>query len=165
MEIVSVDISLVEVWNKNLQTRATKTKDYERTKAQVEDLGVYKPAVAYPENGRYFILGGRTRYFVLKDLKHKKIDLSLVHPKTEAEKWKYALSDNDNSGIWIEEKIAEEIFALKDEIELEDYKIDLAEPVSLKELLGSFGQGEEKCSGEKKELEITCPKCGFKWLE
>jgi len=164
MEIVSVDISLVEVWNKNLQTRATKTKDYERTKAQVEDLGVYKPAVAYPENGRYFILGGRTRYFVLKDLKHKKIDLSLVHPKTEAEKWKYALSDNDNSGIWIEEKIAEEIFALKDEIELEAYKIDLQDPVSLKELLGGFAPSDE-VSGEKKELERICPKCGFKWLE
>ncbi len=165
MEIINVNLSSVEVWNKNLQTRATKTKDYERTKKQVLELGIYKPAIAYPENGRYYILGGRTRYFVLKDLKHKKIDLSIVHPKTEAEKWKYALSDNDNSGIWIEEKIAEEIFALQEEIELEDYKIDLKEAVTLKELLGSFGQGEEKHSGEKEELERTCPKCGFKWLE
>lgn len=165
MEIISVNISSVEVWNKNLQTRATKTKDYERTKKQVEELGIYKPAIAYTENGRYFILGGRTRYFVLKDLKHKKIDLSIVHPKTEAEKWKYALSDNDNSGIWIEEKIAEEIFALQGEIELEDYKIDLTEPVSLKDLLGHFGQGDEKDSSEKQELERICPKCGFKWLE
>lgn len=165
MEIVRVDISLVEVWKKNLLTRATKTVDYERTKKQIEELEIYKPAVAYKENGRYFILGGRTRYFAIKDLKHKKIDLSIVYPKSEAEKWKYALSDNDHSGIWLEEKIAEEIFALQDEIELEDYKIDLKDPVSLKDLLGSFGQGEEKVSGESQELERICPKCGFKWLE
>ena len=167
MEIKRVPISKVEVWEKNLKARATKTEGYERTKKHIKELGVYKPVVAYPENGKFYILGGRTRYFVLKELKHKEIDLSIVAPKTEAEKWKYAISDNDESGEWIKEVLAEEIYLIKDEIELEDYKVRIKEPVDLKTVIGEFAHtGDEEDPGdlgEEEGEELICPKCGFKW--
>jgi len=169
MNIERVPISKVVVWEKNLKARATKTEGYERTKKQIQDLGVYKPVVAYKENGKYFILGGRTRFFVLKDLKHREIDLSIVDPKTEAEKWKYALSDNDESGEWIQEVLAEEIYLNKDEIELEDYKVSLKDPVDLKKILGEYAptgnEGDQEDPGEEEGEELICPKCGFKWLK
>lgn len=169
MEIQKVPISKVEVWEKNLKTRATKTEGYRRTKKHIEELGVYKPVVAYKENGKFYILGGRTRYFVLKELKHSEIDLSIVYPKSEAEKWKYAISDNDESGEWITEALAEEIYLNKDQIELEDYSVKVREPVNLKTILGEYAPtGEEEDPGdpgEEEGEEIICPKCGFKWLK
>lgn len=166
MEILSVPISRVQVWEKNLKTRATKTADYERTKKQIEDLGVYKPVIVFAENGTYFVLGGRTRYYVLKDLNHENIDISLVHPKTDAEKMKFVFSDNDHSGIWLEEALAEEVYAMKEEIDLEDFKIELREPVSLKELIGNFSPEEGGSNiNPNNGQDLVCPKCGHKWRE
>lgn len=139
MEIKKIPISEVEVWKKNLEVRATRTEDYNHTKSQIQRLGIYKPVTAFPENGRYYILGGRLRYFVIRDLKHDHIDVSIVHPKTEAEKWEYVLSDNDQPSTWLEDKLAENLYQHLEAIRMEDYKITLAAGVPLGDLIDEFG--------------------------
>lgn len=166
MEIKRVPISEVEVWEKNLLTRTTDAAGYNRTKKQIVKLDVYKPLVVFREDGKYKVLGGRTRYHVLKDLGHSEVDVSIVKPKTEAEKWEYALSDNDHSGDWIEDKLAGELFPLQEEIDLEDYRIDVGQSVSLKNVLEEFGSDfipKEREVDENIPTENVCPKCGYRW--
>ena len=146
MEILKVPISEVKVWKKNLEVRATRTEDYNHTKNQIQRLGVYKPVTAFREDGRYYILGGRLRYFIIRDLKYDHIDISIVHPKTDAEKWEYVLSDNDQPSTWLEDKLVENLYPHLDSIKIEDYKIALASAIPLGALIDEFGPtayGEE----------------------
>jgi len=137
MDIKRVPISDVEVWEKN--PRNIKTEDFERLKKQIEELGVYKPLICYQENGRYVTLGGNMRLRALKELKHRDIDISIVKAKTEAMKIKYALSDNDRVGIYMEQELAELVYPYLEEINLEDFKIDIGEPIDLINIIESFG--------------------------
>lgn len=162
MNIKRVSIEQVQNWEEN--PRNIKTKDFERLKRQIKELGVYKPMIACPENGGYTVLGGNMRLRALKELGIREVEISIVHPKSKAEKIKYALSDNDRAGEYEEEKLAELVYPHIDEIELEDYKIDVGEPVDLKNLIGDFapeeGGGEKNIPGLET---IKCPKCGFEW--
>jgi len=159
----TVPISEVEVWKTNLKTRATTKAGYNRTKKQIEKLGVYKRLLCYPENGGFKVLGGRTRYFILKDRGDKEVDITVVHPKTEAEKMEYCLSDNDNSGEWIELELLEETYHLKDEINFEDYSINLSTPIDMKKMVDGVGPNPNEKEPKEEELKNECPKCGHKW--
>jgi len=134
MNIKRVPISEVEVWAKN--PRNIKTKDFERLKTQIQELGIYKPLICYRENGKYVTLGGNMRLRALVALNFREVDVSLVEAKNEATKIKYALSDNDRAGEYEEEKLAELTFPYIEEINLEDYKLDVGEPISLKDVIG-----------------------------
>jgi len=68
----------------------------------------------------------------------KEVDISLVEAKDEATKIKYALSDNDRAGGYDEEKLAELAYPHIEEINLDDYKLDVGKPISLKLLLNDF---------------------------
>jgi len=137
MNIKRVSIEQVQNWEDN--PRNIKTKDFERLKRQIKELGVYKPMIACPENGGYMVLGGNMRLRALKELGIKEVEISIVHPKSKAEKIKYALSDNDRAGEYEEEKLAELVYPHIDEIELEDYKIDIGEPVNLQDVIEDYG--------------------------
>ena len=141
MNIIKVPISKVKLWDKN--PRNIKTADFERLKKQIADLGVYKPLIACPENGGYTILGGNMRLRALQDMGLKEVDISIIEPKNEAEKVKYALSDNDRVGIYMEDELAELVYPFKDEIDLSDYKIDLGEPASLEDVISDYGPDAE----------------------
>jgi len=91
MNIIKAPIESVIPWDKN--PRGIKTKDYERLKKQILKLGVYKPLVCYEDKGKYVVLGGNMRIRALKDTGLKEVDISVVSPKTEAEKIEFALSD------------------------------------------------------------------------
>jgi len=149
MKIITVPISKVKPWDKN--PRNIKTKDMERLKKQIQELGVYKPMIACAENGGYTVLGGNMRLRALQDLRFKDVDVSLIEPKTEAEKIKYALSDNDRVGMYMEDELAELVYPYIDDIDLGDYKIDLGEPASLEDLISDYGPGGE---GEDEVPEI-----------
>jgi len=139
MEIIKVPISEVEVWDKN--PRNIKTKDFERLKRQIQELGVYKPLICFRENGKYTTLGGNMRLRALEALSINEVDISIVKPKTEAEKIKYALSDNDRVGQYDEQTLAELTYPHIEEINLEDYKLDIGEPVSLKDVIEDYAPG------------------------
>jgi DNA modification methylase len=137
MEIRKVPISQVVPWDKN--PRGIKTQDYERLKRQILKLGIYKPLVCSWENGKYVVLGGNMRIRVLKELGVKEVEISVVKPKSEAQKIEYALSDNDRAGYYEEEKLAELIFPYMAKLELDDFKVDIDRAVELKSLLEDFG--------------------------
>jgi len=57
MNIIKVPISKVKPWEDN--PRNIKRQDFDRLKRQIKDLGVYKPLIAFPENGQYIGVGGK----------------------------------------------------------------------------------------------------------
>jgi len=145
VEIKKVSINDVNLWKDN--PRNIKTADFKRLKKQIEELGVYKPLIACPENGGYTILGGNMRLRALKDMGLKEVDISIVKPKSKAEKIKYALSDNDRVGEYMEDELAELVYPYMEEIDLGDYKIDLGEPASLEDLISDYApdvEGEDE---------------------
>ena len=136
MKILKVPISSVVPWDKN--PRGIKTEDFERLKKQILKLGVYKPLVCYRNGKKYVVLGGNMRIQALNELGVREVELSLVAPKTEAEKIEYALSDNDRAGYYEEDKLAEFVFPYMAQLNLEDFKVDLGKAVDLKILLEDF---------------------------
>ena len=108
MNIERVPISKVIPWEKN--PRGIKAKDFDRLKKQITKLGVYKPLLAYRENGHYVVLGGNMRIRALKELGLQEVDISIIKPKSEAQKIEYALSDNDRVGYYEEDALAELVY-------------------------------------------------------
>jgi ParB-like chromosome segregation protein Spo0J len=108
MNIKRVPISEVTLWDKN--PRNIKTEDFDRLKKQIKELGVYKPMVAVQENGGYTVLGGNMRLRALQELGFKDVDISIVQARMEAQKIKYALSDNDRAGEYDEQALAELVY-------------------------------------------------------
>lgn len=164
MNIKKVPISDVNVWEKN--PRNIKTKDFERLKRQIKELGIYKPLICVRENGRFVTLGGNMRLRALKDMGIEEIDISIVKAETEAQRIKYALSDNDRAGEYDEQQLAELVYPHIEEINLEDFKVDLGYSVSIKNVLEEFGPDfipKEKEVDENLPTENECPKCGYKW--
>lgn len=133
MNIVRVPINQVKGWDKN--PRGIRTADFDRLKKQIQRLGVYKPLIACKNGAGYTVLGGNMRLTALSQLGHTEVDLSVVEAPTEADRLRFALSDNDRAGFYDEAQLGELITDVGQEIELEDYKIDLGEPMDLKSVL------------------------------
>jgi len=164
MEIKRVPISQVEPWDKN--PRNIKTKDFERLKKQILELGIYKPLICYKEGDKYITLGGNMRLLALRELGIPEVEISIVHPKSEAEKIKYNLSDNDRAGEYDDQALAELIYPHQDEIQLEDFKVDLGEAIDLKGVIEDFGPDitpKEKEVDENLETQNECPRCDYRW--
>jgi len=79
-----------------------------------------------------------------QELGIKDIWVSVVHPKSEAEKLEMAITDNEASGRWQEEQLAKYLEQYKGEIDLGNYQVDLGNPVSLDELLSKYGPEPEE---------------------
>jgi len=132
-------INKLRNWDRN--PRSIDKKDFERLKRQVEKFGVYKPLIATPDGE---VIGGNMRLRAIKDLGHTEAWVSVITPKTEAEKIEIALSDNDRAGYYDDDALAELVYEFKDDINLEDYKIDLRMPSGLDELLSNYAPDNEK---------------------
>jgi hypothetical protein len=146
-----VPASLVEPWEKN--PRGITKDDFARLKRQIKKLGVYKPLLCVKKNGRYIVLGGNMRIRALKELGAEEVDVSIVEAPTDAEKIEYALSDNDRAGYYEEQALAELVYPHIDDIQLEDFKVDLMRAVSLKEIVSSTGPGGKDYADLDNELE------------
>lgn len=135
----------LSLWESN--PRAIDKTDFDRAKRQMQETKeitgqwLYKPLVITPDGE---VLGGNMRLRVLQDLGVKDIWVSVVNAKTEADKLKIALSDNDRWGYYIEQDLAQLLENNKLEINLEDYKIDLGKPIDLQTLLDRFGPEVEE---------------------
>jgi len=69
----------------------------------------------------------------------KEVDISIVSADTEAKKIKYALSDNDRAGEYDEQQLAELVYPHIEEINLDEYKVDLGEAATLADVIEDFG--------------------------
>lgn len=165
MEFRTIPVSRLDPWEKN--PREISVQDYERLKWQIRRLEFYKPLIVEPApGGRFIVLGGNSRLAVLKELRAKQAGVSIVHPKSEAERLEYAISDNDLIGKYDTEKLARLILPVKDEIPLENYRIPVGEPKTIPELKREFGQSldiREKELDEGIKTAHACRECGYKW--
>jgi len=166
VNLLKVPISDVQPWDKN--PRGIKTKDYERLKKQILKLGIYKPLLAYRENGGYVVLGGNMRIRALKELGMTEVDISVVEAKTEAKKIEYALSDNDRAGFYEEQALAELVYPHIEDIDLGEFKVDLGEPVDLRGVVEKFspvGEDEQSRLDQLAEkVKVKCPECGAEFI-
>jgi hypothetical protein len=140
------NINDLRLWAKN--PKISESSDLERLKKQIVELGVYKPLIC-TEDGT--LLGGNQRYKVLKELykenkeKFEWVWVSVVEAWTEAEMFKYAISDNDIIGKYTREKIMEAIpeFAGQESL-FEDYKFDFGVKKNIEEVLNEVNLTEEQ---------------------
>lgn len=134
LEIVLKPLSSLTNWSKN--PRSIKKDDYNRLKAQIQNLGIYKPLITTADGT---VLGGNMRLKVYQELGIQNVPVVIVDAPTDAKKLEYCLSDNDRAGSWDEQDLAELITLHGVGLHLEDYKIDLGQARTLSELMDQFG--------------------------
>jgi len=127
-----------------------------------------KPLLVYPEGNKFVTLGGNFRLRALEELGETEVEIKITHPKTEADKIRLALIDNDRAGETDDQKQAELIFPYVKEINLEDYNIDRGESTKLSKMMEDYVPGEVE---EQKRLEaiaqkeqVKCPECGCEFI-
>lgn len=130
-------INTLHNWDKN--PRGVKKDDFERLKRLITKLGVFKPFVI-TEDGT--VLGGNMRLRACMDLGIEEVPVVVVDAPDEKTKIEYALADNDRVGYYEDQALAELLMDI--DINLEDYKVDIGEPRSLKDLLSQFGPDIEE---------------------
>lgn len=166
----TVAIADVIPWDKN--PRSIMDKDYARLKNHILKLGVYKRLLVFRENGKYIVLGGNMRLRALQEFKQAEVAVSIVKPKSEKEKIEYSLSDNDRAGFYDEGALVELVYPYKNDIIMEDFKIDLAKPADLRRLVEAAGpeipnpgqQAAPKLDSDH-FIEIYCSKEGLKQIK
>lgn len=121
-------------WDQN--PRTIDKKAFESLLKKIRRWGQFKP-VLVTEDGE--VIGGNMRLEAYKTIGINDVWVSVVNPKTEAEKIEIALADNEMAGRWDEDKLAEIITPFKSEIVLEDYQLDLGNPSNLKEIISKYG--------------------------
>jgi len=164
MELLTVKISQLDPWPKN--PRGITVLGMERLKRQILRHGLYKPLVVKPAGKRFIVLGGNMRLEALKQIGVKEVQVSVVHPKSEAEDLEFAMSDNDRVGRYDRKALAELVFPVKDVLALEDYQVTLGEETSIPDLMKDFGPGMEISDKDLDESIPTtheCQECGYKW--
>src|SRR3990167_9789722 len=94
---------LVELheWDKN--PRSITTDGFERLKKQIQKLGIYKPLIITDDGT---VIGGNMRLKALKELGIEEVWVYIVNAPTDDMKMAFAASDNDRSGFYDEDLLA-----------------------------------------------------------
>jgi len=141
------NISKLRNWDKN--PRAIKSNKFQELKERIKKYGQFKPVITTLDGE---VIGGNMRLRAMKDLGIQEIWVSVVEPKTNAEKIEIALADNEEMGYYQEDQLAELISEYKNEIKLESFSIHLGDGVNLEDLLNKY-QPEEIIEDEAPEVE------------
>jgi hypothetical protein len=128
--------SVAELFNWKDNPRAIKQDKFEELKYRIKRLGQIKPLIVTDEGE---VLGGNMRLRAFKELGIKEAWVSVVHPKSEAEKIEIALTDNEEMGYYEDQALAELIEKYKEDIDLTKYSVHLTEPETLQEILNKYG--------------------------
>ena len=124
-------------WDRNPRTITPEA--FKRLVEQIKELGEYKPLLV-TEDGE--VIGGNMRLRAYKEMGYKECWVSILNPKSEEEKLKYALSDNDQVGITQGDELAQMISQYEG-IDLTNYAVYLKEPLSISQFLDQFKEVEE----------------------
>lgn len=161
-------------WEKNSKDI---TKDgYDRTRQQVELLGQYKPLLITNIDGKWIILGGHTRWKVYSELGVDNLWCSIVEFFEQDGMWKarvnglevperfesreqgmatFSLSDNDESGFYVENKVKLNFSPLNLK---HNFGLTISPPPTLEELLKdkeSKGEGNQNYE-EEYQVVVNC---------
>lgn len=137
-------------WSENKELRAVGPDGYRRLKAQIQELGEYKPLLVTVEG---IVLGGNTRLKAYKELGYQRLWVSVIETKGKDDLLKYNLSDNDNVGLYSSDGLANILSEY--DLNMADYAVDFEEPIVLADITGNT-QGEEVAKEAKM---IECPNC------
>lgn len=145
-------LSTLRLWDKN--PRSIGKKEYEALKNKIKRWGQFKPVIITKDGE---VIGGNMRLRAYQDLGIEDVWVSVVDPKTEAEKLEISIADNESSGRWDEQALAELLEPYKTEIKLDDYELDLGKPTNLNDLLDQFGPEpeEDEFDGELPEEAVS----------
>lgn len=124
-------------WDKN--PRGIKKEKFDELKKRITRHGQIKPLIITPDGE---VLGGNMRLRAMTELGVEDVWVSVVEPKTEAEKIEIALTDNEEMGYYEDQALAELIEQYKNEIDLTAYSIHLDQPKTLEEILAEFSPQE-----------------------
>lgn len=141
-------------WEQN--PRSINKEDFVRLKRQIDRHGVFKPLVV-TEDGT--VLGGNMRLRAYRELGHTEVWVSVVDAPDDQTRLEYALADNDRAGVYDEQALAE-LVTKSPNIDLEDYKVDLGEPVDLSKVLEKFSPIDEPDDKPSSPRYHSCPDCG-----
>ena len=149
-------------WDEN--PRLVMREDFDRLKKILKKFGQFKPLLVTPEGE---VIGGNSRLEALKEQGVVDVWVSVMEPKTKAEKIEIAIADNDMVGKYIEEDLASLLMETEGEIELKDYKIDMGKDINLSQVLESIGPSsnedifpDEVNEKHEKSKILNCPNCG-----
>ncbi len=163
MTYATAPLEKVRAWDRN--PRTAEPEDLARLKAQISKLKLYKPLVAFKENGGYTVLGGNMRLQVLRELGFREVVLSVVKPRDEAEKLEISLADNDRAGYYEEQELAELLWEHREALEHDLYRVDTGIDSALGWVIETLGgKVEETLAYPMKNPPgsgpVVCPNCG-----
>jgi ParB-like chromosome segregation protein Spo0J len=146
----------LKLWEDN--PRYIKEADYNLLKQKIKRWGQFKPIIITPDN---IVIGGNMRLRAYRDLGIDKVWVSVVTPKSDAEKLEIAMADNELAGRWQRDELAEMV-SHYEEIDLGDYHLDLGgDPKTLEELMGEYNSPDMPTARDSvTEKELKCPHCG-----
>jgi len=133
--MMRVKLNKLKLWEDN--PRGIEKKDFETLKRRLAEKGQFKPLLINQDN---IVLGGNMRLRAMRDLGWEEASVVRVTTKNKEEMVWYALVDNEKSGYYEGEKLAELALDLP---ELEDIKVDLGKSVELKDLLDKYRPEKE----------------------
>ncbi|MBA7484603.1 hypothetical protein ES707_20133 [subsurface metagenome] len=143
MKILEVPIAKIKNWKHN--PRSIHEKDFKRLQKQLKEYKQFKPLICYKQNGSYITLGGNMRLRAMQKLGFQKVSIVEVEAKTKKERIKLSLIDNDRSGYYDDQALAELIYPFKDELDLGNFKVDLKIPdMDLGNVLDRYAPSNEK---------------------
>ena len=148
-----VPIDQVIPWEKN--PRVIRDEAYEALRQEIMDLDEYKPLLVFRRDGEYVALGGNKRLLIFKEIGRTAVDVSIVKPKSEAEKIKYLISDNDTKGEWDRQALAELIQPHIEEISLDTYRIQTGKSEPIKNVVEEFGPDLNPEQKQEGRIQIT----------
>lgn len=146
-------IDQVIPWEKN--PRVIRDEAYEALKQEIMDLDEYKPLLVFHRDGKYVALGGNKRLLIFQEIGRTEVDISIVKPKSEAEKIKYLISDNDTKGEWDRQALAELIQPHIEEISLDTYRIQTGKSEPIKNVIEEFGPDLNPEQKQEGRIQIT----------
>lgn len=125
-------IAKLKGWDKN--PRTITEDNFARLKAQIKELGEYKPLIITKSG---VVLGGNMRLRAYRELGYERCWVSVVDAKTEEERLKYSLSDNDHLGEYERDELTSLINNLP-ETDLSDFTVNFGEGIPLTNILSQY---------------------------
>jgi len=140
-------IEKLKNWSKN--PKILKKDDFKRLKAQIKKLGEYKPLIVNHEGE---VLGGNSRLLAYKELGYDKCWVSLVTANSDEIKLKYALSDNDRVGYYVEKSVLDTLRQNPD-LDPSQFSLNFGYSKGLDALLNRFSPSDEVQTDNSYEAE------------
>lgn len=103
---------------------------------------------------KMIILAGHQRVYALKDLGYEDVEVKQVHNLTEAQKRRFIALDNDHSGEWDYDIIAN----VWNPEELKEWGI---KSIKIPSMSGDRSDKEDVEFEASKNKDVECPNCGF----